>query len=143
MKRTLQTLLLFTLILPASIPSRAQAKKALTLDDMMKFRQIQSPAISPKGEWVILTARPDRGDPEVQVCSSEKESIYSIQRAEKPLISNNGRWLAAVHTVAAEEALKAKKGNAPKAGMWLLSTDSGEKESMDSVQSFQFSNDNK
>ena len=143
MKRILQIILVFTLTLTASIPSRAQLKKALTLDDMMKFRQIQSPAISPSGEWVILTARPDRGDPEVQVCSSEKESIYSLQRAEKPIISNNGGWLAAVHTVAVEETLKSKKENAPKAGMWLLSTSSGEKESMDSVQSFLFSKDSK
>ncbi len=143
MKRILQTILVFTLILTASTPSRAQAKKALTLDDMMKFRQIQSPAISPSGEWVILTTRPDRGDPEVEVYSGKKESIYSLHRAEKPIISNNGEWLAAVHTVAVEETLKSKKENTPKAGMWLLSTSSGEKESMDSVQSFLFSNDSK
>ncbi len=140
MKRILQKLILLTVLLTVGLFSMAQGTKALTVDDMMKFRQIQSPSISPNGKWVLLTARPDRGDPEVQIFSSDGETILRIERGEKPAISNDGNWVAAAQTVAALEALNAKKEKAPLPGMHLLNTRSGEKEIRDSVLSFAFSN---
>ncbi len=140
MKHILQKLLLLTVLLAVGLYSMAQGTKALTVNDMMKFRQIQSPTISPDGKWVLLTARPDRGDPEVQVCSSDGETLHRLEKGEKPAISNDGNWVAAVQTVAALESLNAKKGKAPLPGMHLLNTRSGEKETRDSVLSFAFSN---
>ncbi len=140
MKLILQKLFLLSLILPAGLFSMAQGTKALTVNDMMKFRQIQSPAISPDGQWVLLTARPDRGDPEVQVTSGDGKTFFCLERAEKPAISGDGNWVAAVFTAGALEALNAEKGKAPLPGIHLLNTKSGERETRDSVQSFVFSN---
>jgi dipeptidyl aminopeptidase/acylaminoacyl peptidase len=140
MKRILQKLVLLTVLLAVGLYSKAQGTKALTVDDMMKFRQIESPVLSPDGKWVVLTARPDRGDPEVQVCSSDGETLHRLKRAEKPVLSDDGNWVAAVQTVAALESLNAEKGKAPLPGMFLLNTRSGEKETRDSILSFTFSN---
>lgn len=143
MKRITHPFLVALVIFTALISAGAQNTKPLTVTDMMKFRQIHSPSISHNGKWVILTTKPDRGDPEVQVCSSNGEASHILKLAEKPLLSNDGSWVAAVQTAALEKVLKLKKGKKLKQGMILLNTASGKQEIRDSVQSFQFSNDNK
>jgi len=140
MKHILQKLLLLTVLLVPGLNSISQGTSALTVDDMMKFRQIQSPLISPDGEWVLFTARPDRGDSEVQICSGDGEVIHRLERGEKPAISNDGNWVTAVQSVSALESINSEKGKAPLPGLILLDTRSGEKEIRDSVGSFAFSN---
>ena len=121
----------------------AQDKKAMTLADVMKFRQLRSVSISDKGKWVAHASVPDRGDPEVLIYSSDGKKQYTIQRGNTPKISKDGRWVAAVHTVPAEEQIKNKadKKDGSKAGMVLLNTASGETSKFDSVKSFRFSED--
>ncbi len=124
----------------------AQDKKALTFTDIMKFRQVKSPSISRDGEWIVHTAKPDRGDPEVSVYSANGKKTYKILRGEKPVISNDGKWVAAVHTVPAEELVKkkpAKGGKKPEGGLILMNTTTGEQRVFDRVQSFRFSEDSK
>ncbi|MCP4312135.1 MAG: S9 family peptidase [Bacteroidetes bacterium] len=143
MNNTPRLLLSIALLLAATLPSSAQEKKALTVSDMMKFRQISSPVISDDGEWVAYTAIPDRGDPEVVVRSSAGRTEFIMKQAEKPAISGNSIWVAAVKTVPAGEAMKAKKDKKPKTGLILLNTSTGNQKSIDSVQAFQFSNDSR
>ncbi len=139
--RILSTLLLISVVLSV----HSQDKKPLELTDIMKFRQVRSPSISNDGNWVVHTAQPDRGDPEVLVYSADGKKKFTISRGEKPVISYGGKWVAAVHTVPAEELLKAKpaKGDGPKAGLVLLNTSTGEQTVYDRVKSFSFSNDGK
>jgi len=131
------------LLLSISLLSSAQEKKALTVDDMMQFRQINSPQISDNGDWVIYTVKPDRGDPEVVIKSVSGKTEFLLKQAEKPVISGNYNWVAAVKPVAAEAASKAKKGKGPKPGMILLNTISENQRSIDSVKTFCFSNDSR
>jgi len=122
----------------------AQEKKALGITDIMKFRKIESSSISDNGEWVIHTARPDRGDPEVLVYSSDGKTQYSIALGEKPLISGDERWVAAIQAVPAVDKLKSGKDKGDKKqGMVLLNTKTGEEEARERVESFAFSNDSK
>ena len=139
------TALLFTVVLI----SLSQDKKALSVTDMMKFRQVQSPTISNDGKWVVHAAVPDRGDPEVLVYSTEGKAKYTIHRGEKPVISNDGQWISAVHAVPAEERLKSAsatksksdEGEGPKAGLILLNTSTGKQVSFENIKSSEFSND--
>lgn len=126
---------------PAISSSLAQEKKALEVEDLMKFRQIQSPAISDEGDWIYYTAKPDRGDPEVQVYSADGKTEYLLPGSEKPKLSKNGSWLAAIKSVPELVKLNADKGKEPLPGMILMNTNSGEQEILDSIQSFNFSND--
>ena len=121
----------------------AQGQKALELTDLMKFKQIQSPSISEDGTWVTFAAVPDRGDPEVVVYSANGKGKYLIPQGKSPVISSNGKWVAAVHAVPAEKLLKAKPGKAGdlKSGMVLLNTSTGDQTLYENIKSFTFSND--
>lgn len=143
MNRIPRAFLAISLLLSGSLLSLAQEKKALSVDDMMKFRQISSQLISDNGEWVAYTVKPDRGDPEVVLRSTAGTTEFILKLGEKPVISGNGTWLASVKAVPAEKALNAKKDKGPKTGMILLNTSSGSQKTIDSVKTFQFSNDSK
>jgi dipeptidyl aminopeptidase/acylaminoacyl peptidase len=125
----------------------AQDKKALTVTDMMKFRQLVSPSISRDGRWVVHTAEPDRGDPEVRVYATDRTVQYRIDLGADPVISRDGNWVAATLEVPEEQLLKSKKGkdseNGPKPGMGLLHTTSGEQQEFERIRSFLFSNDSR
>lgn len=122
----------------------SQDKKAMGVTDMMKFRLVKSATISEDGNWVLHTAVPDRGDSELLIYSSDGKKKYSIPRGEKPVISSDGRWVAAVHTLPAEEILhQQEKGGKPETGLILFNTSTGDKTTYDSVRSFSFSNDSK
>jgi dipeptidyl aminopeptidase/acylaminoacyl peptidase len=123
----------------------AQDKKALELSDLMKFKQIQSPSISDDGEWVAFASVPDRGDPEVHVHSTSGIEKFLIPMGENPVISSNGKWVAAVHAVPAEKSLKAKPGKSDElnSGMVLLNTSTGEQTVYEQIKKFTFSNDSK
>jgi hypothetical protein len=128
-------------------PIRAQEKKALSLTDLMKFRQVESPVISRDGKWVAHTARPDRGEPEAYVYSTDGAKTYSILLGEKPVISGDGKWVAAREAVSPEVLFKSTLGkdeeNGPKPGMVLLNTATGAQEVRDNIASFTFSEDSR
>ena len=87
MNNVTRLLLALALLLSVNFLSNAQEKKALTVDDMMKFRQISSPIISDNGAWVAYTVKPDRGDPEVVVRSTAGTTEFVMKPGEKPVIS--------------------------------------------------------
>jgi len=128
-----------------SIGLAAQEKRAMELTDIMKFQQLKAPSISEDGLWVVHAAVPDRGDPRVLVYSSDGKTQYVLEGAKNPVLSKNGRWVAAIKTVPASESLVSGKGKdkGPKTGMVLLNTSSGEESSFKNIQSFVFSNNSK
>jgi dipeptidyl aminopeptidase/acylaminoacyl peptidase len=143
MKFQNRILLSILISVTTTLISGAQEKKALTISDLMKFRHIASPSVSRDGNWVAHSVNPDRGDPEVRVYSTDGKEEYIIQRGDKPVISNDGKWVAAVHQVPAEDLLKkdkAKGGVKPEPGLALLNTSNGEISIYKNVKSFLFSN---
>ena len=113
----------------------AQDKKALTFPNIMKFKQIQSPLISEDGRWVACATKPDRGDGEVQVFSSDGSSTYTIERGSAPKFSEDGKWLVA--TVLPPAADVAKNGkDAPKRALAILELRSGAVDRVERVERF-------
>jgi Prolyl oligopeptidase family len=142
---TLFVLVLLLLSLPPASHA-AGAKKALTLQDMMKFKEIHNPLISEQGHWVVYNTRPDRGNGEVTVTHTGNGKKYVLQRGANPIITKNGAWVAAaVLTDFAEKekaaATKNKKKKKPKKGMALLETTTGKIITFDKVKAFGFSGD--
>lgn len=119
----------------------AQERQTLTFPDLMKVRQVRSPSISPDGAWVALAAVPDRGDGEVLVYEAEGDAVHSIPRGSSPVISQDGRWVAARLEPAFEARETAEGGDAPRPGLALLNTGSGEISEWAEVQRFAFSSD--
>lgn len=130
--------IVFVLMLIAGLAS-SQSKKAMSVTDMMKFREIHHTAISDDGQWIVFTAKPDRGDGEVIVISADKKQRYTIPRGSRPVISRDGNWIAAEVLPEAAYMVKADKKNKPKKGFALLNTQNGEVLAYDRVEKFNFS----
>ncbi|MGD2113924.1 MAG: prolyl oligopeptidase family serine peptidase [Acidobacteriota bacterium] len=129
-------------------PGVAQ-ERPLELTDLMRFRTLHDPVISDDGSWVAYESRPDRGDGEVLVRSTDGEAVYRIERGSAPRISSDAGWVGALVKPPLEEVVKAEKGSkknggdddGPKTGFALLATADGSVTSYERVKSFAFSED--
>jgi dipeptidyl aminopeptidase/acylaminoacyl peptidase len=119
---------------------QARLKKALTFQDMMRFRTIKNPSISEDGLWVAYTAQPDRGDGQVIVQSTQIEKTLTVERGSQPVFSNDGKWAAMALRPKAIDLEKAEKDK-PKPGLALLEISSGKVIAADKVEHFAFSDD--
>ncbi|UCH93146.1 MAG: prolyl oligopeptidase family serine peptidase [Candidatus Aminicenantes bacterium] len=137
--------LIFLLVLVTalvSISGRLLAeKKPLSFQDMMKFKSIQNPVISERGDWVVYSTNPDRGNGEAIAYSVNTGKTFTIPRGAKPVITKDSRWVAAVIQPDARELEKADKKKKPKPGMALLDTLTGKIISVEKVKGFTFAED--
>ncbi len=131
--------LAFLLLL--AVPAAAQQRGALSFTDLMKIRQVADASISDDGHWIALTARPDRGDPEVLVHATRGATRYSVPLGSNPVIAQGGAWVALRLNPSFEATEKAKAGDAPRRGMALLATATGEVTQFPEVQDFAFTED--
>jgi dipeptidyl aminopeptidase/acylaminoacyl peptidase len=120
--------------------------RALTFEDLMKFRQITTPVISSDGAWIAYTLNPDRGDGEAVVRSTTSETEYRIESGTDPVISADGRWAACAISPTLEEQEKAQEESGededkPKKGLSLLDLRSGSEKRIEKVDAFAFSED--
>ncbi len=141
--RTVFLVLIFTALV-FSIGASAAGKKALTFEDLMKFKTIHDAAISEDGGWVVYQLKPDRGDSEVVVRSTMGEMEYRVERGKKPAITSDSQWVAVGVSPSFADMEKSKKGDGkdkPQDGMTLLRTSDGTVTHVDDVEKFAFSND--
>jgi len=87
----------------------ASQSKPLTFEDMMYFRSIEQPVMSRDGRWVAYGLKPDRGDGEAVIRSTESSKEFRVARGTQPQISNDGRWVAVRVKPSAEAIEKAGK----------------------------------
>ena len=123
-----------------SSASAAPGQKVLTFEDIMKFKEIRSPALSADGSVVVYAVQPDRGDGGAYVHLRKTGKIYFVDRGSAPRIAENGRWVVMTLRPAARESALAKKDK-PRPGMAILETKSGEVVSIPDVQKFALSKD--
>ncbi|MHC5065245.1 MAG: TolB-like translocation protein, partial [Planctomycetota bacterium] len=115
-------------------------KRAMTFDDVMRFRAIRSPSISEDGQVIVYQTHPDRGDDEVLVHDLGRNREHRIALGTSPEISSDGRWVKA--TLSLSYAESAKKGkDKKKPGLVLLDLESGEQKTIESVKASRFSED--
>ncbi|HEX6200245.1 MAG TPA: hypothetical protein VF150_08280, partial [Thermoanaerobaculia bacterium] len=137
---------LFALVICLAAAAALAGTQPVELVDLMKMRTIRGEVISEDGAWVAYELRPDRGDGELVVRSTEGDAAYAVPRGSGPVISSDSRWVAAKVEPSLEEtetARKAKKtgDKAPKAGLALVSTADGSVVTVPRVKSFAFSED--
>ena len=127
----------------------AAGEKPLSFEDLMQFRQIEDAAISKDGAWIVFAEIPDRGDGEAVIRSTTTAREYRIERGAAPVISSDGRWVAAEITPTLEEREKAKGDKSdsgsdedkPKTGLALIDLTTGEETRIDEIENFAFSDD--
>ena len=84
---------LFTIFLALSHACLAWSadERPLTIPDIMKFRDIETPVLSEDGRWIAFSSVPDRGDPEGVIRATDGAAVYRIARGVMPVIDKSGR----------------------------------------------------
>ena len=139
LKITLAIVFFLALILISSAAESLQ-KKALTVQDVMKFKEIRNPLISEDGLWIAYSVQPGRGDGEVKVHGVKTGKVFTVERGSGPRISKNSRWVVMIVKPKAVELEKAEKKK-PKQGIALLETKTGKVIRFEKVERFAFSDD--
>ena len=118
--------------------------KALTFEEMMRFRAIERPVISRDGRWLAYGLKPDRGDGELVVRSVDSQREFRFARGTQPLIANDGSWIAVrvrPEALAIEKA--GKNADKLKDGLGLLNTGAGDTTVVEAIDRFQFTEDSR
>lgn len=128
--------------LALAAPAASQGKRAVTFQDLMKFRSIQQPVISADGRVVAYGTQPDRGDGEGFIHVLATGKVINVPRGTQPSISKNGRWVAM--TVRPAFAATEKAGRErPRNGMALVNVETGTVTNFENVDRFSFSDDSR
>ncbi len=113
--RPVPVLAAMTLVLWAVSPAIAQPARALTIDDMMKFRTITAPTLSNDGTSLVYGTRPDRGDPAIHIRHTESDGSVVIPLGTRATVSDDSGWVAVVvgPTLAEREERPPRTGDTP------------------------------
>ncbi len=159
---TLSASLAATLVattLPAQAPTpanaaaaTADAKRPLSLEDLLSWKGIRSPTLSNDGRWMAYILAPNEGDAEFVVRGTAAGATETrVAIGEPPsgfgaaggiAISGNGRWAAYTVYPNAEEAKKARKDRRTlPTTVGVLELATGTKREFERVRSFRFAGD--
>jgi len=141
--RLILAVFLCSVILQGGLAAESEQKKAMTFQDVMKFKEIRSPVISEDGLWLAYAAQPDRGDGEVKVQCMKTGKVFTVERGSSPVISKDSCWV--VMNVKPEAVKLEKTGGIkkPKQGMAILETKTGKIKQFEKVERFALSDDSK
>lgn len=145
MKKTFILFLLSGLMAVGLTPQvTAQEKKALTFDDYSKWNRISRAGISSDGQWITYSQTPNGGDVTLFIKNAQTDTLYTVEFSNGAVFSDDSRWAAYTVGVSAKEAKKLREArkDMPATGV-LLNLASGEKQSMENINRYTFSNDSK
>jgi len=125
------------LSLTSTTLAQENQKPAQPLRNDSEFRTLHNPVISADGAWMAAEERPDRGDGNVRVWSTEGDVTFLIERGLSPRISRDSRWVSALQKPQLEDSRTAKPKN-KRAGqtLVLLDTQDGSRRTFDFVLSY-------
>jgi dienelactone hydrolase len=116
-------------------------QRPIEMADVHRWQQIETPRISPDGQWVAYTVSPyTEGDSEVRVWSAAANSTIVLPRSSQPVFAGSGRWLlcttkAPFDTVRAMKRRKVKADELPKDTLTLLELSTGKVEKIARLRS--------
>ena len=137
--------------LPTTGPPVA-GKRQLTMEDLLSWKGIRSPAVSNDGRWMAYLLAPNEGDAEFVLrgtAAAARETRVAVGEVPAGFgagpslaISGNNRWVAYTIYPKAEDAKKARRDRrtlTTTVGVIELAT--GTKREFDRVRSFRFAGD--
>jgi len=127
------------------VPSNAQnSKRAMSFEDVMKFRNMFGPVFSDNGLWMAYESRPDRGDGHAEVRSVDGKKKFVVERGSNASTTPDGHFFAlTVRPPAAEAEDPSLKNSRTRNGLALLNTQTGNIKTIDDVSRFEFTNNGK
>jgi dipeptidyl aminopeptidase/acylaminoacyl peptidase len=117
----------------------AAARRALTFDDVTRWRTIQGSTIAADGQWVAWSYAQFRADDVLHVRHVDSGREHVVERASRPAFSRDARWVAYSVAPPFAEVEKLQKDRKPvPRRVELLNLETGEKVGWDDVASFEF-----
>jgi hypothetical protein len=111
---------------------------AQTLRNDSEFHALHNPVISADGAWVAAEERPDRGDGDVRVWSTQGNVTFTIERGQNPRFSRDSRWVSALQKPTPEDSRTANsKNKRASQTLVLLDTQDGSLRTFDFVLSYE------
>jgi dipeptidyl aminopeptidase/acylaminoacyl peptidase len=146
MKKNIPTtrhMLLISLLCATSglLSAQHTVGRPIGVEDMVRWRRINSPVLSPDGSWAAWTLRPEEGDDILQVWSSATGLASDYPRGSAPVFSQDGRYLVfriqpPADTVREQRRRKVKKEDLPKDSLGILSLVEGTLEKVPGIKTF-------
>jgi dipeptidyl aminopeptidase/acylaminoacyl peptidase len=139
--RFLRNLLLVCALitLTYSISAAQSTKRAMSFEDVMKFRNLFGPVFSDNGQWMAFESRPDRGDGHAEIRSVDGKKKYLVERGSNASSTPDGHFFAlTVRPPAAETEDPSLKNNRTRNALALVNTQTGDIKTIDDVSRFEF-----
>ncbi|HSK20311.1 MAG TPA: prolyl oligopeptidase family serine peptidase [Longimicrobiales bacterium] len=115
------------------------ARRSLPIADFARWRAIASTTLSRDGAWVAWTYTQVRQDDELHVRHIDSGREHVVERASRPVFSDDGRWVAysVSPTISEIDKLQKDKKPVPRRAE-LMNLETGAKTGWDDVASFDF-----
>lgn len=121
----------------------SQEKKAMTLDDLMNFQSIGTSVLSDNGSFIAYEVKMERNDGYGVIQATNGMVYYKVERGEKPVFSNDARWVMFTQIPPFEKTEKKKSGEGPHNNLILVNLSNGIQTSFENIKQAKFSNNSK
>lgn len=121
----------------------AQEKRAMTLEDLMNFQSIGNSVLSDNGKFIAYEVKMERNDGYGVIQATNGMVYYRVERGEKPVFSNDARWVMFTQIPLFAETEKKKPGEGPYNNIVLVNLSNGIQSSFENIKQAKFSNNSK
>lgn len=145
MKYLLSYSLIFLFLISSFTQLFSQEKPTLKIEDYQEWQNLaRSSWLSDDGRWAAYSVSLLNENDTLYIASTAGDKKYQFAFANNPKFSPNGSWLAFAQGISPqkEEKMKEKKQSVEN-DMILLNLETGDKETIEGISSFELSNDSK
>ncbi len=125
-------------------PGRVAAQEQPTLgaDDYDQWESLGQASLSPDGLWLAVVVRRVDETSELRIHRTDSDSVVIVAEGSRPEFGADGNWLALAIGVSPDERERlGERGDPVRNGVGLLNLRTGEREEIEALQSFAFSDD--
>ncbi|MCB0702694.1 MAG: prolyl oligopeptidase family serine peptidase [Candidatus Kapaibacterium sp.] len=135
-KSTIVLLLLFS-------TSLTQAKRAITFEDILKFKNLTSYHITDNGSWITYRLDVQRGNNTYIIQSLESDKIFEIERGNHSQYSQDTKWFVVKTEIDVIKQLNPEKYKDEKPGIEIVNTLTDYRKNIDDVSNFKLAKNGK
>ena len=141
-----KTFFSLSILLCSSFLFAQEAKRAMTVEDLIEWRRITQQTISNDGKWVAVKSEPWKGDAALQIFNAQGVEISSFSPAKSFNFSSSSRHIVIEQTpfekeIEEHKLKKTPKNELPVNSLTVYSLNNNHKEIIDSVKSFELCSD--
>ena len=141
-----KTFFSLSILLCSSFLFAQEAKRAMTVEDLIEWRRITQQTISNDGKWVAVKNEPWKGDAALQIFNAQGVEISSFSPAKSFNFSSSSRHIVIEQTpfekeIEEHKLKKTPKNELPVNSLTVYSLNNNHKESIDSVRLFKLCSD--